>query len=721
MNRTLVASVLTVSALAISRPGAAQDLATLNARAARVIRPEPGGILTPPSTAARVTVVANFLQSRGVDAETATSLRDGTARRDARTGLSHLQMRQEVGGLQVYGAYVKATFSERGELLHLIEQLARVSPAGVVRSRINAAQAVAAAFRELYPNQTFDPAEAGRSGDTTTFAAGAFFQRNPTVTAVALPMTDNVLRAGFLVESWSRAANQLHHTIVGGDGRVLFVEARTNQDKYNVFVEDPGKGAQTVVDGPGAGNAESPSGWLSGSQTTVNISGNNVHAYLDVNNNNSPDAGGTGVTTGEFLTASDLTSSPSTSDNRNVAVQNLFYLNNTMHDLLYRHGFDEAAGNFQTNNFGQGGAGNDAVNAEAQDGGGTDNANFATPADGSAPRMQMYLWTGKGDHLVLVNAATYLAAGASFGPALSTTGITGLLAVANDGSGTTSDACEAIPANQLTGKVAVVDRGTCDFTVKVRNAQAAGAVAVVVANNAGDSYLTMGGTDRRIKIPSVMVGQTDGAAIKQAAGASGTALKNPVTPLQRDGSVDFDVVAHEYCHGLTWRMIGGMSGALPGAIGEGMSDVCALLINGDDRIGEYSSSDPNGIRRNPYTNYPRTYKDVTGAEVHNDGEVYAAIGWRLKQNFEGAGKTVDELFADLVNGMNYTPSGPYFEDMRDGILSPLNQTDQCLVWDAFADFGVGVGASATVGRQRGKTVVTVAESTALPAACSAIP
>src|SRR5262249_7142920 len=48
---------------------------------------------------------------------------------------------------------------------------------------------------------------------------------------------------------------------------------------------------------------------------------------------------------------------------------------------------------FQVNNYGRGGAGNDAVQADAQDGSGTNNANFATPPDGSAPRMQMYLFT----------------------------------------------------------------------------------------------------------------------------------------------------------------------------------------------------------------------------------------------------------------------------------------------------------------------------------------
>jgi hypothetical protein len=362
------------------------------------------------------------------------------------------------------------------------------------------------------------------------------------------------------------------------------------------------------------------------------------------------------------------------------------------------------------------------VNAEAQDGGGTDNANFATPADGSAPRMQVYLWTGLEDHLVEAGA-TYLAAGATFGPALNTIGVTADLALVNDGTAPTSDGCEAIPAGQLMGKVAIVDRGTCNFTVKVRNAQAAGAIAVVVANNVvGGAFVTMGGTDRRIKIPSVMVSEASGQALKGSAGAA-TARRNPVTPLQVDASLDADIIYHEYCHGLTWRMIGSMSGLLSGAIGEGMSDTCAILINGDDRVGEYSASDPFGIRRFPDQNYPNTYGDVAGAVVHDDGELYAAIAWRMKENYEGVSLTADDLMTDLVAGMTFTAAGPYFEHMRDGILDAVaatNPSRACLVWDAFADFGVGVGASATIRKRKGGTVI-IAESFTRPGTCPAIP
>ena len=63
--------------------------------------------------------------------------------------------------------------------------------------------------------------------------------------------------------------------------------------------------------------------------------------------------------------------------------------------MPYRYGFTEAAGNFQVNNYGNGGLGGDAVNAEAQDGGGTNNANFGTPPDGTQPRMQMYVGTSR--------------------------------------------------------------------------------------------------------------------------------------------------------------------------------------------------------------------------------------------------------------------------------------------------------------------------------------
>jgi hypothetical protein len=177
-------------------------------------------------------------------------------------------------------------------------------------------------------------------------------------------------------------------------------------------------------------------------------------------------------------------------------------------------------------------------------------------------------------------------------------------------------------------------------------------------------------------------------------------------------------------------MIGSMSGPLAGAIGEGMSDVCALLLTavaedgtltaGADVVGEYSFSSATGIRRQRYAGYDLiTYDDIVGEEVHNDGELYAAIGWRLLELF-GASRR-DELFGYMVDGMNYTPARPTFEQMRDGILQSIANTpsaaagDDCLVWRGFAQYGVGVGARAVVTRRS----LSITESFAVPSGCAA--
>jgi len=73
-------------------------------------------------------------------------------------------------------------------------------------------------------------------------------------------------------------------------------------------------------------------------------------------------------------------------------VTQLFYTSNMYHDLTYRLGFDELAGNFQADNFGNGGRGGDPVIANGQDGSGYNNANFMTPPDGTSGRMRMYIW-----------------------------------------------------------------------------------------------------------------------------------------------------------------------------------------------------------------------------------------------------------------------------------------------------------------------------------------
>ena len=165
---------------------------------------------------------------------------------------------------------------------------------------------------------------------------------------------------------------------------------------YRVFalpVESPTHGTRSLVNNPWFADA-SPDGWhkigggtYAGDYTITR--GNNVHAYEDKNNQNGPGESPDGGSARVF----DFPFTPNaTAANLRAATTNLFYVNNKVHDIFYRLGFTETARNFQAYNFGKGGSQNDYVMAEAHDGGGTNNANFATPIDGSRPRMQMYLW-----------------------------------------------------------------------------------------------------------------------------------------------------------------------------------------------------------------------------------------------------------------------------------------------------------------------------------------
>lgn len=149
-----------------------------------------------------------------------------------------------------------------------------------------------------------------------------------------------------------------------------------------------------------ADEVASPFGWHdvngeAGAEFT-DTRGNNVAAQedRDDDDNGGHRPGGTN-TLGSlvFDYAFNPNQGPTEGSNQDAAIVNLFYWNNIIHDLFYGYGFDEVAGNFQQNTYGRGGKGGDAVLADAQDGSGTDNANFLTPPDGEAPRMQMYIFT----------------------------------------------------------------------------------------------------------------------------------------------------------------------------------------------------------------------------------------------------------------------------------------------------------------------------------------
>ncbi len=180
-------------------------------------------------------------------------------------------------------------------------------------------------------------------------------------------------------------------------------------EAYNVFaqpLESPYYGARTIEQFPSDATA-SPFGWhdtngVGGAESTFTI-GNNVDAYEDGDNPGYRPDGGSNL---DFTTFPFDQVYSTTTQYEDAAITNLFYWSNIIHDVMYQYGFDEASGNFQENNYGNGGAGGDSVNAEAQDGSGTCNANFGTPGDGGNPTMQMYTCGDKDgdfDNLVIVH------------------------------------------------------------------------------------------------------------------------------------------------------------------------------------------------------------------------------------------------------------------------------------------------------------------------------
>lgn len=122
---------------------------------------------------------------------------------------------------------------------------------------------------------------------------------------------------------------------------------------------------------------------------------------------------------------------------------------------------------------------------------------------------------------------------AAFGPPATTANFTGEVVLGVSADNTTTG-CTAITSN-VAGKIALVDRGICPFVQKAVVAQAAGAKAVLIANNAA-GVIGMTGADPTLTIPSLMVSNTDGAAIK--ANLPGVMVEWFVDPTRFSGADD---------------------------------------------------------------------------------------------------------------------------------------------------------------------------------------
>ncbi|WP_330744134.1 T9SS-dependent M36 family metallopeptidase [Chryseobacterium sp. CP-77] len=518
---------------------------------------------------------------------------------------------------------------------------------------------------------------------------------------------------------------------------------------YNVFAfptEAPTFGARTLLTNPWDLTA-SPEGWHSDGTNHYTITrGNNAFAYTDENNSNLPQFSPDGGATRTFDFPLDITAAHTTYTS--AAVTNLFYNSNKMHDVFYKFGFTESARNYQVNNFGNGGTGNDPVLAEARDGSGLNNANFNPGTDGTSGRMQMFLFSPAGNirYLYYNSPSTYtarapIATTANFGPQImGNPPVTGDLALS-----TPADACTAVTAGSLTGKIAVVNAAGCGFAVKTKNLQNAGAVGVIQYHPSSNTPVGMGGTDATITIPTIMVGMSEGQFLVNDLnnGIVGNAtLKTDA--VYRDASLDNGVISHEYGHGISNRLTGTGSSCLSyissnEQMGEGWSDFFALMMTtrpGDTSsiargVGTFVSGQGttgSGIRPakyspdftiNDYT-YGRTngmkvnannavLGPLTVPDVHSIGFIWASMLWDLNWKYVDKYGYNSNVLADpnsgsakvlqlVMDALKLQPCNPTFVQGRDAILAADQAStggqNKCMIWTTFAKRGLGVNASA---------------------------
>jgi hypothetical protein len=532
--------------------------------------------------------------------------------------------------------------------------------------------------------------------------------------------------------------------------------------------ESPNHSARQLITNPEATTAlaptlvaASPNGWhntnntIGGGSVATQFAitrGNNVFAKDDFDSNNtggvSPSGGTYPNLTFDFpYPGNNVAASTYIS----AAVTNLFYMNNIMHDLWYQYGFTEANRNFQAVNYGRGGSGNDAVNAEAQDGASLatpnlNNANFSTPGDGSAPRMQMYLWNSNPPKM-LINSGTltgtnYAVSDNAFNPGhvnipVAPASLTNDLVLYQDATPDITDACE-LPTNAaaLNGKIAVIRRGTCAFVAKVKNAQNAGAIGAIIINNVPGG-ISMGGADGTITIPAISMSLEDGEALIASMGAGTVNVSISIQDgayVNADGDFDNGIIAHEYGHGVSGRLVGGGAGLNSAEQpGEGWSDWLWLIMQikaGDTRndargIGTFAENEPtngSGIRQYRYstnmTVNPHTfastntmwYTDTGGIDrvnVHAVGSVWCVMLWDLTWNYidkygydsniyNGTGGN-NKVMRLIIDAMKLTPANPSLIQCRNAIIqadvNSTNGQNYCMIWETFARRGMGVNAT----------------------------
>ncbi|MBL7827312.1 MAG: M36 family metallopeptidase [Saprospiraceae bacterium] len=694
--------------------------------------------------------------------------------------ITHVWIQQQFVGIPVLNAMIGLHVDTEGKIYHLghrfVPELARRVNTTLPSLSAPKALQIVAAYLGL--GSSFEPELKSKDNEKNwLFEGNSLSRKDIPVSAVYVDMLDDGVRLGWKVvvdqvgsaDWWTicvdaqtgQILKQFNHTVYckidhlghhdyGSCEDHLYAESAElpaipvlADEQYRVFefpVESPSHGNRTLATNP-ADLLASPFGWLdtngvAGHEFTY-TRGNNVWAFEDRMDDDTPSeaesaSGGANLL---FDFPFSLTSTPS--ENRNAAIANLFYSTNKMHDFTYRFGFNEAAGNFQVNNYGNPGQHKDPVLAQALDGSELaeptlNNANFATPPDGTSGRMQMYLWNNTGGGIVKVNApgsvaGTYFGGQDTWGGAVTNVPLTAETVFVNDGLGEPVG-CFGPPVNNVTGKIVMVDRGSCDFSEKAYWVQQGGGVACIICDHESpplNGFLA-GDYANEVTIPALWIKKDVCDLLRQVAGQGlNISLVQPTVagPTFVDGDFDNGIIAHEFAHGVSNRLTGGPANTdcLQNGehMGEGWSDFFMLATSvkpGDSPttkrgFGTFvyrQPNDGNGLRRYPYSTdmsiNPVTYSTVSvNPQLHARGEIWAATLWDLywamveKYGYDpDLNNTSSGNFRAIqlvMDGMKIQPCAPGFIDGRNAIMLAdkmyYGGADTCLISTVFARRGMG--------------------------------
>ncbi|HEV7765634.1 MAG TPA: M36 family metallopeptidase [Thermoanaerobaculia bacterium] len=462
---------------------------------------------------------------------------------------------------------------------------------------------------------------------------------------------------------------------------------------------------------------------------------------------------------GQFLHTTTPDVVHATAEARQGSIQQLFYNVNFLHDWYYDSGFTEAMRNAQTDNFGRGGVGNDNIRAEVQDYSGFSNANMSTPSDGGRPRMQMFNFPNRAN-VNEITAPANIVGPRSMGVSMS--GVQTYDVTADVVIATFDASLNVTNAAALDGKIAMFNfQDTGSFSTKISrlSTQTNAAVILMVYTSASPTAVAnVVGFNTVWNKPVSVISFNSAAPIKTELAVPNTVTMRVHRFADRDGTLDNQIVFHEWGHYLSNRLVSnaaGLSNNQGRAMGEGWGDFNSIMLTvrendtatpsnatwgGVYAMATYATSGVPfnaaanhgyylGIRRTPYSTDMAQYNAFTfkhimngqaypvgppvatsgnpNAQVHNSGEIWANMLWEcyasLLRDTQGASPRMtfqqaqDRMKMYLVASLAMTPSAPTYTEARDAVLAAAyatDNTDYLQFWAAFAKRGMGVGAVA---------------------------